>query len=256
MNKRLNRAFTLTELLVVVSIIALLIAILLPALSSARKSAYDLSCKSSIRQWTIAWFAYATDHDEQPVQSWHHTDEIQPTGEHWYIYIRDYMNNGETLVLACPTAGEPLSTSSNSRGTASRNWFPSAADHFGATEDHIGGYGYNNWWSESNNTRNKPQHIKTISDAAEPTDIPVFFDCTWADVGWVLEADPIPPPGDREDPEASGVGGWIKRVSMNRHGGDTVNLSMADGSTVSSAVDDLLGFAWHNDWDESLVSNR
>ena len=45
-----SKAFTLIEVLVVISIISLLISILLPALSSARAAARDLKCKTQLRQ--------------------------------------------------------------------------------------------------------------------------------------------------------------------------------------------------------------
>ena len=61
MGRRRVRAFTLTELLVVIGIIALLISILLPSLSAARANAQALRCQSNLRQWALAMHLYAND---------------------------------------------------------------------------------------------------------------------------------------------------------------------------------------------------
>jgi prepilin-type N-terminal cleavage/methylation domain-containing protein len=62
-----RRAFTLIELLVVIAIIAMLVAILIPIVSTAREQARRAVCLSNLRQLTIAWILYADDHDGQIV---------------------------------------------------------------------------------------------------------------------------------------------------------------------------------------------
>lgn len=58
-----NKGFTLVELLVVIAVIAILMAILLPALTKARIQAKRVICLSGLRQLVMAWLAYADNFD-------------------------------------------------------------------------------------------------------------------------------------------------------------------------------------------------
>ena len=60
-----TRGFTLVELLVVIAVIAILMAMLMPALSRAREAAKRISCANNLKELTLAWMMYADDNDDK-----------------------------------------------------------------------------------------------------------------------------------------------------------------------------------------------
>jgi prepilin-type processing-associated H-X9-DG protein len=115
----------LIELLVVVAIIAVLVAILLPALTAARENARAIYCSANMRQIGQAVNLYADDNSDTMVPSWFAPDPAQPnTGYEAQTYLYDLKYLPTIASWTCPS-------------------LPSPQDWYGVGQARGGGYGVN-----------------------------------------------------------------------------------------------------------------
>ena len=94
MDRKRHKGFTLIELLVVIAIIAILAAMLLPALSKARARAKSATCMNNLKQLGVVMLMYAQD--------WNNILVVAIEGEPWYRAWDRYSTNEVNSIIVCP----------------------------------------------------------------------------------------------------------------------------------------------------------
>ena len=247
MGKR-SRGFTLIEPLVVIAIIAVLMAILMPALRRVREQGKMISCMGTLKQWNIIAAMYTEENDGK---FW---DSDDNTPAYWFIvHMEDrYQSRKKNKLWFCPSATKPRYTESgieidvlhinNSWGIYTRS------NHSGICLDGIdGSFGINGYC--------------LIPRTAETYESGVSVSNGWKTAGgrnasqvpWFVEALrfdlwPLPTHAPATNEFSAWSDNLMARCAINRHQG-FVNAAFMDWSVRKVGLKELWTLKWHKQFD-------
>jgi len=239
--------FTLIELLVVIAVIALLVAILIPALQSSKKQARAVVCSSNIKQLAVGLFMYEAENQSFPY-GFRNIFNPPPGGYAgnllfdrpgwwWFHYIPDYTGRSRNnkTILWCPSRkikAPELNHVLHGNYGVNRSICKSSDDIQHAEEEFIG----------------TPLRG---SDIPRPGRTLLIVDSGYSIVSWwhVTDVPPVPPGSSMED------AAYVPGLEINkdrdlrpgfeadaidgRHPNRTVNIGFADGHSERIKADDL-----------------
>jgi prepilin-type N-terminal cleavage/methylation domain-containing protein/prepilin-type processing-associated H-X9-DG protein len=246
--------FTLIELLVVIAIIAILAAMLLPALSAAKLRAKDLACKNNLRQLGLSENVYVNDN---------YGNMFAYVSEIWIPTLSAVYGNASNVVVCPLTVIQNPAPGTDTPGDYKTAWFK-LIDSGTAVLSYNGSYTFNGWLYAANlYTPGEAFYKDTAVNNTSKT--PIFGDGIFVDA-WP-ETNDVPThnlqTGDYSGTTAPGYG--MGRYSIARHGPNRpntpptdvsfenpfpggINMVFFDGHVESVSLNNLWGLNWHRNW--------
>jgi prepilin-type N-terminal cleavage/methylation domain-containing protein/prepilin-type processing-associated H-X9-DG protein len=230
-----KRGFTLIELLVVIAIIALLMSILMPALTRVKKQARKVVCMTHLKQWGLIWKMYCDDNNGNWLNG-----EGGGSGLWWIEPMLESYTIEEDM-RCCPQA-----TKESGHGKIGA-W----ADHAWESGGYIGSYGPNGWMCnlrpERTNGiwgRSPAEDYWRTPNVAGSYNIPLWQGQWWVDA-WPRHNDQPPNIVDSTMaiPDRPNTN-EMERVCVDRHDGFVNNL-FCDWSVRSVGLKELWTLKWH-----------
>jgi prepilin-type processing-associated H-X9-DG protein/prepilin-type N-terminal cleavage/methylation domain-containing protein len=257
--------FSITELMVVIAIVAVLAALLLPAIARSKARARKTNCTSNLKQWGVMWNLFTSDNDGNFSTG---RSSGFPRGE--WVWALSSMYMEKPSLLLCPEATMRRQRCSHLLERKVRPDLPESqlasyggshtAYHYPANPEidptpgkfWISSYGMNSWAYDVERTLQgrEPQfHWRHMDIEWETSEVPLFADAMWRGGG----PDTILP--DKfESPsvinEWTGVKSESKHFAIKRHG-NGINMLFFDGSVRATKRPlEVWGFKWHNQYDQ------